>query len=184
MIQSTLPPEPPHRVEDRSPSSLGSIDEDTLSSQLVVRRVTLLDLPVLLTMVHCLAAHHGERAQTTLDDLRRDLFGGPSEIGPWGVALIASAGDETIGYAVLYPKLKLEAGSRGMELHHLFVVPSWREQGVGKEIVDAAAALAADHGCDFVSVGAHADNARAHGFYDDAGFTRSSNSGPRWKRAV
>ena len=152
-----------------------------LTDEVLVRAAGVGDLPLLLTMVHCLAAHHGERAQTTLDDLRRDLFGAPSEFGAWGRALIATVGDEAVGYAVLYPKLKLEQGERWMELHHLFVVKHWRAKGVGKQLVDGAVALAATHGCDAISVGAHADNTHAHGFYDEAGFTRSTSTGPRWR---
>lgn len=154
------------------------------TAAVIVRRAGVGDLPILLAMVHALANHHGDRAGASIDDLRRDLFGGPAGEMFWGLALLATAGDEAIGYAILHPRLWLERGERGMEIHHLFVVPHWRERGVGKRLVDAALDVAARNGCSGVTVGAHPDNAPAHRFYPSVGFDATPPHGPRFKRAV
>ena len=80
------------------------------------------DLPELREMIAELAAHHGDAAPITPEQLERDLFGRT----PWITALVAEAGNRLIGYAILVPIYRAAEGARGMELHHLFVRPESR----------------------------------------------------------
>src|SRR5690606_10896701 len=83
------------------------------------------DLPELNEMIALLAAHHGDAAGMTPDKLERDLFG-PM---PWIQALVADSGDGLMGYAILVPLYRADTGTRGMDLHHLFVRDGQRGNG-------------------------------------------------------
>lgn len=85
------------------------------------------DLAELREMVAELAAHHGDAATITPEQLERDLFGRT----PWITALVAEAGGALIGYAILVPQYRAAEGARGMEMHHLFVRPGHRGTASG-----------------------------------------------------
>ena len=85
------------------------------------------DLPELNEMIALLAAHHGDAAGMTPDKLERDLFG-PM---PWIQALVADSGEGLMGYAILVPLYRADTGTRGMDLHHLFVRDGQRGNGIG-----------------------------------------------------
>ncbi|MCB1409893.1 MAG: GNAT family N-acetyltransferase [Rhodobacteraceae bacterium] len=127
------------------------------------------DLPRLLPMVHALAAHHGDPAACTLDDLHRDLFGPRAFLS----VLMAEG-----GYTALYPVAQLHWGLRGVEMHHLFVTPAQRGAGLGRALVQAAVAQAKTQGARFMTLGTHPANDRARAFYAALGFDRI-DPGPR-----
>lgn len=126
----------------------------------MIRPATPDDLPDLLDMVTALAAHHGDPCRATLDSLTRDLMG-----GDWARALIAPQ-----GYATLIPRASLQNGTRGMDMHHLFVRPAARGTGLGRALVTACIDHCRTIGCTFLLVGTHPDNTRAQSFYRALGF--------------
>lgn len=138
------------------------------------------DLPQLAEMIAALAAHHGDAAQTTPERLERDLFG-PH---PWISALVAEAGEELIGYAILVPMYRAQEGRRGMDLHHLYVADGHRGHGIGQHLVDRARAQAQKAGCDFLSVSAATGNFAAHRFYQHMDFTPRPVTGMRYLQAI
>jgi len=123
-------------------------------------------------MARALAAHHSDVAEVTLDDLRRDTLG-PS---PWLYLLVA----EGQGYVALCPMAQLQFGVRGMDIHHLYVVPEARKRGVGRALIGAAVDLAKGLECRFVTVGTHPDNIAAQNAYLALGFAPRGMSGPRF----
>lgn len=112
------------------------------------------DLPHVAHMVRALAAHHGNRAKTNASVLTREFFG-PT---PWGHLLVAEIAAELLGYAALCPVIRLHEGTRGMELHHLFVRRAFRGQGVGRALICRAETTAIGFHCAFLNVGAHPAN--------------------------
>ncbi len=84
-------------------------------SVVTIRTAKPRDLPELNEMIALLAAHHGDAAGSTPEQLERDLFG-PL---PWITALVAETGEGLIGYAILVPLYRAQEGKRGMDLHHL-----------------------------------------------------------------
>ena len=138
-----------------------------------IRSVQEADLPCVLEMIHALAAHHGDSAATTLDDLRRDMLG-PSA---WVQALVAPG----LGYAALTPLVQLQFGVRGMDLHHLFIVPAARGRGVGRALVAASKAHAKAQGCRYLAVGTHPENRAAQQMYLALGFDALERPGPRFR---
>lgn len=107
------------------------------------------DLAALLPMVQALARHHGDAAEACLDSLRRDLVG-PH---PWAEALVAEMQGTLVGYAILARSVQLHFGTRGMDLHHLFVAEPHRSHGIGSALIWAAMAKARAEGCARLTVG-------------------------------
>lgn len=138
-----------------------------------IRPITEPDIPDVLRMIRALAAHHGDTAAVTADDLRRDAFG-PC---PWLWVLVA----EGEGYAALCPLAQLHFGVRGMEIHHLFVAETARGRGVGRALIDAALECAKAEGARYLSVGTHPDNLSAQDVYRAVGFEESNAAGPRFR---
>ena len=138
------------------------------------------DLPELNQMIALLAAHHGDAAAMTPDKLQRDLFG-PM---PWIQALVADAGEELIGYAILVPLYRAQEGKRGMDLHHLFVRDGHRGHGIGQHLVSRARDCAIAQGCDYLSVAAATGNFAAHRFYEQMDFVPRPVTGMRYMQAL
>jgi GNAT superfamily N-acetyltransferase len=139
------------------------------------------DMPSLTEMIAALAAHHGDIAAMTEEQLERDLFSAT----PWITALVADAGsDGLIGYAILVPLYRAQEGKRGMELHHLFVRDGHRGHGIGEHLVAHARAHAKAAGCDYLSVSAATGNINAHRFYEHLDFVPRPVTGMRYHQAL
>ncbi|MBB4228091.1 GNAT family N-acetyltransferase [Rhizobium mongolense] len=149
-------------------------------SVVTIRTAKPRDLPALNEMVALLAAHHGDAAIATPEQLERDLFGKV----PWITALVAETGDGLIGYAILVPLYRAQEGKRGMDLHHLFVRDGHRGHGIGQHLVNRARETARNAGCDYLSVSAATGNIQAHRFYQHMDFTPRPVTGMRYMQAL
>ncbi|AFL49301.1 GNAT superfamily N-acetyltransferase [Sinorhizobium fredii] len=138
------------------------------------------DLPELREMIAELTAHHGDVASLTPEQLERDLFGRT----PWITALVAEAGGQLIGYAVLVPQYRAAEGARGMELHHLFVRPAHRGTGIGRHLVGKAREQAKMAGCEYLAVSAATGNFQAHRFYESERFVPRPVTGMRYMQKL
>lgn len=146
-------------------------------TDLLIRDVTSADLPELLEMVQALAQHHGDAPQVTLADLRRDCLGD----APWLRVLVAARAGQMLGYAALCPLAQMQFGVRGMDMHHLFVVPQARGIGVGRRLIEASLTLARKLECRYMTVGTHPDNHAAGAVYQAMAFQPLPPSGPRFR---
>ncbi|MBO9097755.1 MULTISPECIES: GNAT family N-acetyltransferase [Rhizobium] len=147
---------------------------------LTIRAARREDLPDLNAMITLLAAHHGDAAATTPEQLERDLFG-PL---PWITALVADSAEGLLGYAILVPLYRAQEGQRGMDLHHLFVRDGHRGHGIGQHLVDRARETARKAGCRYLSVSAATGNVAAHRFYEQLDFTPRPVTGMRYLQAL
>lgn len=137
---------------------------------------TAADLPRLVSLIEALAAHHDDSAVTDTATLSRDILGET----PWVTMIVARVAGDIVGYAALCPLVQLQFGVRGMDMHHLYVVPPHRGTGVGQALVKASQNAAASLGCRYLAVGTHPDNDAAQRFYERAGFDRLPG-GPRFR---
>ncbi|CDZ45163.1 GNAT family N-acetyltransferase [Neorhizobium galegae] len=149
-------------------------------SVVTIRNAKPRDLPELNEMIALLAAHHNDPAGITSEKLERDLFG---EM-PWISALVADTGSELIGYAILVPLYRAQEGTRGMDLHHLFVRDGHRGHGIGQHLVTRAREIAKNAGCDYLSVSAATGNFAAHRFYEHMDFKPRPVTGMRYTQAL
>jgi ribosomal protein S18 acetylase RimI-like enzyme len=176
----------------------------------VTRNARKADLPQLLDMVCLLARHHHDTPELTLEQLRALIFGPDKWIsvivaeqipgtGP-GTATASDAGTPPVsgacvdtgtgtgpvlvGYAALCPRIQLQLGLRGIDLHHLFVRHNMRAQGVGSLLVKAAEKMARARGCSYMAVSTHPENITAQHIYLAQGFTRLPGAGNRFQRSL
>jgi GNAT superfamily N-acetyltransferase len=147
---------------------------------LTIRAAKAQDLPELNAMIGLHAAHHGDAAATTSEQLERDLFGPV----PWITALVADTAEGLIGYAILVPLYRAQEGQRGMDLHQLFVRDGHRGHGVGQHLVDRARETARKAGCGYLSVSAATGNVLAHRFYEQMDFIPRPVTGMRYLQAL
>ncbi|MBR1219218.1 GNAT family N-acetyltransferase [Bradyrhizobium sp. U87765 SZCCT0131] len=146
----------------------------------LIRAARRKDIAALVAMISALAAHHGDASSIDEMRLERDAFCAT----PWIHFLVAEADGEVVGFAALRPFYSAPQGVRAMELHNLFVVPSWRGRAVGRALVEAALQHARGRGCRSFSVGTATDNAAARAFYCHLGFEAAPVPGPRFRVAV
>ena len=145
-----------------------------------IRALEQSDLTALLAMVVALTKHHGDEARLTPESLARDFFGPVA--GYHG--LVAVRGPDVVGYAATLPLGRLGDGARGLELHHLFVEPTARHQGVGRQLVRAVETLGRNLGCTYVMIGTHPDNHAAQGYYQHLGYAPHASLAKRFSKRM
>ncbi|SEQ67841.1 Acetyltransferase (GNAT) family protein [Loktanella sp. DSM 29012] len=128
------------------------------TSDFDIRVVTPADIPDLVVMSDALGAFHGDDSHACPDALTRDLFGTP----PWLWGLIVR---------------------RGLNLHHIFVVPDLRGRGLGRAIITAVEEHARGLDCAYVSIGTDPDNTGAQAAYEAMGYARR-NPGPAFRKVL
>jgi GNAT superfamily N-acetyltransferase len=112
---------------------------------LSIRPCTTMDAETLLGLIRALAVYEKleEKVKARPEDLVRHLFG-PR---PCAEALLASAGDEPVGFALFFTTFSTFRGQPGLYLEDLFVQPEHRGRGIGKALVRQVARLAVERGC-------------------------------------
>jgi ribosomal protein S18 acetylase RimI-like enzyme len=82
-----------------------------------------------------------------------------------------------VGVAVL--RLQPSVWSRAQEVYvaELYVVPSWRHQGYGRELITEAMRVARERGADYAFVVTSEDDRLAQRLYEAAGFRRTEGEG-------
>lgn len=94
--------------------------------------------------------------------------------------LVAEVKGGLAGYTALCGLTQLQAGTRSMDMHHLFVEERFRAQGVGKALVEGAKRKAEALQCRYLMVGTHPENRGAQAFYQAQGFERRNSHPPRF----
>ena len=111
----------------------------------------------------------GQRLPYDEGALRRALdalWNEPLHGGAW----LALAGDEPAGYGVLCCGFSLEYGGRDAFVDELFVLPAWRDQGVGGLILDAMESACREQGIAALHLEVDHDNPDGMRLYQRRGF--------------
>ena len=106
------------------------------------------------------------------DGARRELIPGLRQ-HPTTVILLAYAGDEPIGIAVCFRGFSTFAARPLLNVHDLAVLPPYRGQGVGRQLLDAVERKARDMGCCKVTLEVLENNHPARQLYESAGFAQA-----------
>lgn len=125
------------------------------------------DVPVLLPMMRALWEHEGipfdeERVGPPL----RELLAEPALGRVW----LALAGDVVAGYAMATWGFSTEQGGRFLLLDELFVLPAFRETGIGKAALSLVEEAARAAGGRAVRIEVAEENDGARRLYQGAGY--------------
>jgi GNAT superfamily N-acetyltransferase len=101
----------------------------------------------------------------TEDRLRETLFGK----NPAAEVLMAYAGGQPAGFALFFHNYSTFLGQRGVYLEDLFVVPEWRGQGLGRQLLSRLASIAIERDCGRLEWSVLDWNTPAIGFYRKLG---------------
>lgn len=99
-----------------------------------------------------------------------------------GFLLVARHGAEAVGVSYVAMIWSLEHGGLSAWLEELYVLPAWRNRGVGACLVRASLAEARERGCLMMDLEVTADHARAVRLYEREGFVALARG--RWVRGV
>jgi GNAT superfamily N-acetyltransferase len=115
------------------------------TAQFAIRTATPDDLPIILKLIHELAAY--ERAPNevvaTPEGLEKVLFG-PK---PAAEVLLGEEAGEPVCFAVFFHNFSTWLGRRGLYLEDLFVRPALRGKGYGRALLVRLAQIARERDC-------------------------------------
>ncbi len=114
-------------------------------SSFSIRPATLSDVPLILQLIRELAEYERapDDAVATEEQLREVLFGKQ----PSAQVLVASEGEEAMGFAVYFFNFSTWLGRPGLYLEDLFVRPVARGRGYGRALLVRLAQIAQERGC-------------------------------------
>lgn len=115
-----------------------------MGRDLSLRQAELRDVPTLFSLIQALAEYEKLAHAVTgnVEALQEHLFGSR----PYVEAIIAESDGETAGFALFFLNYSTFLTQPGIYLEDLFVLPKYRRQGIGKEILGYLAKLAVDRG--------------------------------------
>lgn len=132
-----------------------------------IRRATPDDIPLIASLIRELAEYERDpgAAKATDADLLRALFGEQ----PVAECLIGEVDRAAQGMALFFTNFSTWTGRPGLYLEDLFVRPEARGRGLGKALLSAVAAIAAERCCARMEWAVIDWNEPAIGFYRSLG---------------
>ena len=103
------------------------------------------DISLILTFIKELAQYEGlaHEVVATEGNLRESLFGPRAS----AEVVIAYSATQPVGFAVFFHNYSTFLGRSGLYLEDLFVLPEWRERGVGRHLLGYVARIAVTRDC-------------------------------------
>jgi GNAT superfamily N-acetyltransferase len=136
----------------------------------MIRPAEEADIPTILELIHGLAEYEraADEVKATPELMHAALFG-PDAVASCLLAVVgddeAPDADEVVGFALWFRSFSTWLGTASIYLEDLFVRPSARGGGYGRELLTALAAIAVERGYGRVEWSVLNWNAPAQGFY-------------------
>lgn len=133
----------------------------------MIRLATPYDVPVVLELVHELAAYEKEpdAVEATPEQLHEALFGQD----PVASCHVAQVDGAVVGFALWYRTYSTWTGRPGLWLEDLYVRPAARGTGLGRALLQTLAGVAVDRGWTRFEWWVLDWNTPAQGFYRTVG---------------
>jgi ribosomal protein S18 acetylase RimI-like enzyme len=103
-------------------------------------------------------------------ELARRFIAERFERGDSTIFLALGDGDDAVGFGQLFPSLSSGAAARIFILNDLYVAPSARKSGVGRALLEAAAAFGRAEGAVRLTLSTELTNTPAQALYEAAGW--------------
>lgn len=164
----------------RTPTDAIATQPGAMTSSWQVRIATDVDIPDVAAAVNNLLAELGGASDgpSTLEPVVRELLRAPDA----GALLVAREGDALVGVIAASWQLAIHVPGRYALVQDLWVHPSGRGRGIGRELIRALADVARELRMLRIEVGLPSERFAAHSatesFYRDNGF---SHLGPRMR---
>jgi GNAT superfamily N-acetyltransferase len=138
-----------------------------MSSEIILRPATRLDVPVLFGLIKALAEYEKLSDSVTGNavDLENHLFGDR----PFAEAILAESEGRVMGWALFFHNYSTFLTQPGIYLEDLFVLPEFRGRGIGKSLIVYLAQLTVERGCGRLEWSVLDWNELAIGFYKGIG---------------
>ena len=117
----------------------------TSRSDLILRFAKPADCDVLFKLIKALAEYEKLSHAVTGDAvaLKEHLFGSPRYVE----AILAEYTGQAVGFALFFHNYSTFLTKPGIYLEDLFVLPEYRQQGIGRELITKIAQIAVERGC-------------------------------------
>jgi len=140
---------------------------------ILVHSVAAEHIPDLLRLLRAKAAFDGaeESLLATEETLADELF----RVNPIARAIVATSGDKVVGMATYFQTFSSFLVKPGLWLDDLFVDEPYRQQGVGRQLMNWLCSEAAAGGCARIDWIVAADNDNGQHFYKRMGATIFEN---------
>lgn len=137
------------------------------NNNLKIRVAKINDVETLFSLIKALADYEklSDEVTGSVENLEKHLFGNPV----YGEAIIAELDDESVGFALFFTNYSTFLTKPGIYLEDLFVLPEYRCQGIGKELLNYLINLAKDRDFGRVEWSVLDWNQQAINFYEKMG---------------
>lgn len=132
-----------------------------------LRPATSTDIPAIISLVRELAEYERDpdAAMATPELMHEALFGEKAV----AYAVMAESGSDAVGFALYFFNFSTWTGRPGLYLEDLYVQPSMRGRGIGRELLRYLANVALERGCGRMELSVLNWNMDAIGFYHRLG---------------
>lgn len=137
------------------------------ASSCVVRSAIAADVPTIFALIQALAEYEklSHEVVGSPESLESHLFGDR----PYAEALVAEVAGHGVGFALFFHNYSTFLTQPGIYLEDLFVLPEYRDRGIGKALITYLAQLAVERNCGRLEWSVLDWNAPAIAFYERMG---------------
>lgn len=143
-----------------------------MEDRLAIRRARVDDAATVHRLLLELAAALGKSAElrSTVADLEHYGFGREPCFEAMLACALSESGETPVGLAVYFYEFSTWRGHPGVYVQDLYVAPSARGRGLGRELIQAVRERAAEWGGRYVKLTVYDRNPAALAFYNSIGF--------------
>lgn len=103
---------------------------------------------------------------------------------PTAIVLLAGTETEAIGILVAFQNFSTFTVRPMLNIHDLYVVPSYRNYGIGRALMESLEEIASEKKCSRITLEVRTDNPKAQSLYKSLGFAECSPSMLYWRKSL
>jgi len=112
---------------------------------LIIKKAEIGDIPIILEFINKLAKYEKLSHEVTANNnkLKESLFSGNTNV----FSIIGYLDNKPVAFAIYFYNYSTFLGQKGLYLEDLFVLPKFRNNGVGKKMLKYLANIALENNC-------------------------------------